>query len=221
MGVLKFKRGIASAKPTLEQSELYFATDTKRLYVGLPSGTDMQIGDINDIVMKSLGTTKGDLIVFSGSGTPIRLAVGVTNGHVLTVDGAETAGMKWAAAAAGGGVAGMSFFIPGNAYVANNIQYARIPKAFTLSKVQIAVDSAPTGANLIVDVHYHATDPTSLTTVFTTTGNRPEIAASGTTDDSGTPDVTSLAAGGIVGICIDQVGSTLPGSNLMVTLVAS
>jgi hypothetical protein len=32
-----------------------------------------------------------------------RLAVGVTDGHVLTIDAAETTGLKWAAASGGGG----------------------------------------------------------------------------------------------------------------------
>lgn len=46
-------------------------------------------------------TTKGDLIVSNGTDN-IRVAVGATNGHVLTVDSAEASGMKWAAAASGG-----------------------------------------------------------------------------------------------------------------------
>jgi hypothetical protein len=45
-------------------------------------------------------TTKGDLVVDDGT-TPVRLAVGVTDGHVLTVDAASAAGVKWAAAAGG------------------------------------------------------------------------------------------------------------------------
>jgi hypothetical protein len=45
---------------------------------------------------------KGDLIVGTGADTFSRLAVGATNGHILTVDSAEATGMKWAAAAGGG-----------------------------------------------------------------------------------------------------------------------
>jgi len=43
-------------------------------------------------------TTKGDLIAHNGTDN-IRVAVGATNGHVLTVDSAEASGVKWAAAA--------------------------------------------------------------------------------------------------------------------------
>jgi hypothetical protein len=46
-------------------------------------------------------TTKGDLIVSNGTDN-VRLPVGATNGHVLTVDSAEATGVKWAAASGGG-----------------------------------------------------------------------------------------------------------------------
>ena len=55
------------------------------------------------VVTKALLDAKGDLIVATAADTPARLAVGVTNGHVLTVDSAETTGLKWAEAAGGGG----------------------------------------------------------------------------------------------------------------------
>jgi hypothetical protein len=45
---------------------------------------------------KTLVDAKGDLIVASAADTVGRLAVGATNGHVLTVDSAESLGMKWA-----------------------------------------------------------------------------------------------------------------------------
>lgn len=47
-------------------------------------------------------TTKGDIIASNGTDN-VRLAVGATNGHVLTVDSTEATGLKWAAG--GGGAA--------------------------------------------------------------------------------------------------------------------
>ena len=47
-------------------------------------------------------TTKGDLVPGTGSNTFARLGVGA-NGTILTADSAEATGMKWAAAAGGGG----------------------------------------------------------------------------------------------------------------------
>jgi len=59
-------------------------------------------------IAKSLVTTKGDLIAATANATPARLAVGATNGHVLTVDSAEATGMKWAAAAGGLDINGLT-----------------------------------------------------------------------------------------------------------------
>lgn len=50
-----------------------------------------------EVLKKAIVDAKGDLIVATANDTPARLAVGGTNGHVLTVDSAETAGVKWAA----------------------------------------------------------------------------------------------------------------------------
>lgn len=48
----------------------------------------------------SIGTTKGDLIGFSASNTPVRVGVG-SDTQVLTADAASAAGIKWASAAGG------------------------------------------------------------------------------------------------------------------------
>jgi hypothetical protein len=47
-------------------------------------------------VLQSLATAKGDILAATGAGALARLAVGATNGHVLTVDSAQLAGVKWA-----------------------------------------------------------------------------------------------------------------------------
>jgi hypothetical protein len=58
--------------------------------------------NLANVIAKGLVDAKGDLIVATADNTPARLAVG-TNGFVLTADSAEATGLKWAAAAGGGG----------------------------------------------------------------------------------------------------------------------
>jgi hypothetical protein len=54
-------------------------------------------------VMKTLADAKGDLFAATAADTVTRLPIGVSNGHVLTVDSAETTGMKWTAPSGSGG----------------------------------------------------------------------------------------------------------------------
>lgn len=46
-------------------------------------------------IAKSIGTTKGDIIGFSGSSTPVRVAVG-TDGKFLKADSGDSSGVSWA-----------------------------------------------------------------------------------------------------------------------------
>lgn len=85
----------------------------------------------------------------------------------------------------------------------------------TISKVFLSVSTAPTGAAIIVDIHKGGT------TIFTTQANRPQIAASANTGYSTTIDVTSWADGEYLTMDVDQVGSTIAGSNLTVHIVYS
>ena len=74
---------------------------------GVTAGTGISGGGTSgDVtVTNSMATAidaKGDLIVGTGADTFSRLAAG-TNGYLLTADSAEATGLKWAAAAGGGG----------------------------------------------------------------------------------------------------------------------
>jgi hypothetical protein len=88
-------------------------------------------------------------------------------------------------------------------------------KTLTFVKVRISVGTAPTGATIIVDVNKNGT------TIFTTQGGRPVIAISGNTGTSTAMDVTTLADGDYLTVDIDQIGSTIAGSDLTIQVLAN
>lgn len=88
------------------------------------------------------------------------------------------------------------------------------PFPITILGVSAAVNTAPTGAAVVIDINK------SGTTIFTTQGNRPQIAASAfaTAAEVTTMDVTAVAAGQYLTVDIDQIGSTIAGADLTVLL---
>lgn len=86
-------------------------------------------------------------------------------------------------------------------------------RAYTIASVRASVGTAPTGANLIVDVNYDGT------TVFSGGTDRPEIAASGFTDTTTGQSTTSVAAGHYLTVDVDQIGSTIAGADLTVQIM--
>lgn len=94
----------------------------------------------------------------------------------------------------------------------------KFPTASTVLGVSATVDTAPVGAAILVDVNKIPTGSNTATTIYTTQGNRPSIADGGREATETTPDVTAFAAGDMMTVDVDQVGSTTPGSDLTVTV---
>ena len=92
-------------------------------------------------------------------------------------------------------------------------EIVRMPFAGKISAVTAAVTTAPTGSTAIIDLNKNGT------TMYTTQGNRPTIAFSGTSVTATNPDVLTWAAGDRLSLEIDQVGSSTAGAN--VTLCVS
>lgn len=149
--------------------------------------------------------------------------------NVVAVNAAYGAGSiisdgtsKWTTVAFGGGSGSpgpagpsyMTFDFGGTLAVVVGTMRFRIPVAATLLGVNAAVSLAPTGASIIVDLNKNGT------TVFTTQGNRPTIAAAANNSGAETTNmnVTSVAAGDYLTVDMDQVGSTIPGADLVVTV---
>ena len=103
----------------------------------------------------------------------------------------------------------LSFFIAGNQYVHSHPARLYVNATTTIKDARCSVNTAPTGSSLIVDVNLDGT------TIFSTQANRPTIAISGFTAVSGTPNTTSASSGSYFSIDVDQIGSTLPGSDLV------
>jgi hypothetical protein len=104
------------------------------------------------------------------------------------------------------------FFVPGELVQgekAGNITFTA-PFDFTIEEVHAAVDTAPGDTAIIVDVNLNGT------TIFTTQGNRPQIASTEYSDTSGTPELTAVAKNDVLTIDLDQIGSAPAGSDLAV-----
>jgi hypothetical protein len=90
---------------------------------------------------------------------------------------------------------------------------ALIPFNAEIVSVSAVVGTAPTGASLIVDVLKNGT------TIYTTTANRPTIAAGATQTSALTrPDVTKLAPNDLLTLSVSQIGSTVAGADLDVVI---
>lgn len=141
--------------------------------------------------------------------TGVGIPSGGTTHQIMRKASATNYDMEWADNKAARAI---SFFIPGELGAVPSVSQILVPYALTIAKVKCSVGTAPTGANLIVDIHKNGT------TIFTTQSNRPTITAGNTSATDIIPEVESLLEGDILTLDIDQIGSTVSGSNLMVTI---
>ena len=105
------------------------------------------------------------------------------------------------------------FTIPSTLTVGSKAVRFYFESARTIANVVANVSTAPTGASVIFDVNKNGS------TIFSTQANRPTIASSGFSDLSSVPNTTSLTSGDYLTIDVDQVGSTIPGSDAVIRIV--
>lgn len=140
---------------------------------------------------------------------------------VVTVDSTIPAGKAPVADGSGGytwqdsaaGVKFQTFTRPGSLVTETGVARLTFPAAATITSVRATVNTAPTGASVIVDVLKNG-----ATIWGSNPGNRPTIAAAGNQSGNAVPDTTALAAGDYLQVQIAQVGSTITGADLTVTV---
>lgn len=178
---------------------------------GTGAGTAAQGNDsrITGAIQASTGTTKGDLLVFTASGTVARLAVGA-NGTVLQADSAQTPGVKWA----NSNQTQTWAFTGTAATTTGKVRwYNRTGRTLTIVGAWVAANTAPTTQAILADVNKNGT------TIFTTQANRPTTTVGNGGGLSAAPDVTSLADGDYLTVDIDQVGTGTAGADVTVGVV--
>lgn len=114
---------IAATAPATYDS----TTQTIGVSVGTAAGT-VAAGDdarIVNAIPKAVATTKGDLLVATGSGVVVRRAVGA-DAQVLTADSTQPDGVKWATPTTGGGGGGAP--IPTNYLAPSGASYETFPR---------------------------------------------------------------------------------------------
>lgn len=95
-----------------------------------------------------------------------------------------------------------------------NLRFYNISgRTLTITRVFCGVDIAPTDASIIVDIHKDGT------TIFTNQAHRPEITSGNYTGNTTSIDVSSFGDSSYLQMIVDQVGSSVSGSDLVVHVV--
>lgn len=107
----------------------------------------------------------------------------------------------------------LPYMISGTVAVVAGQLRTYVESSRTVTLVRAAVGTAPTGASIIIDVLKNGASIYGLTPA-----NRPTIAAGTYMALGGTPDTTTFVAGDYITVNVVQVGSTIAGSDLTVTI---
>lgn len=83
---------------------------------------------------------------------------------------------------------------------------------YTFETCRASVGTAPTGAAVICDVNKNGT------TIYSTQSARPTIAVSTNSATGNSPAINTFASGDYITVDIDQIGSTVAGSDLTVVI---
>lgn len=107
----------------------------------------------------------------------------------------------------------------GGLRVVDSKDYKDLPDDVQWERVDLICDTAPTGAAIIVDIQRSTDGGGTWVTIFTGGTNRPQIAAGAKTGNTTTIDIPAGNGNSHRWRSqIAQVGSTIAGSNLTVTL---
>jgi hypothetical protein len=133
-------------------------------------------------------------------------------GKVVGVKSAED-GLEFISGGGGSAYAVFVFTVPGDAAPGSNVAPSLVvPYSCTILKAYAYARTAPTGAALIFDVNKNAT------TIWTTQGNRLQIAAGSNSGTQTNFDVMGLVEGDRLDLDVDQIGSSTPGADITVEL---
>lgn len=135
--------------------------------------------------------------------TKLTIPAGTSSGHAVNKGQLDAASVV---------VATFSYGGPLQVAVGTFRWYNDTGRTLTINSVRASVGTAPTGAAVLVDVDVDGT------TIYGTQANRPTIAVSTNTDVAGAASTTTIAAGHYLTVDIDQIGSTVTGSDLVVSV---
>lgn len=113
----------------------------------------------------------------------------------------------------------LQWVFPGTLVTQTSQDVKSLPDDVTFERADVVVQTAPTGADVIVDIERSTDGGGSWVTIFTNSSNRPRVVATAKTGNTTVVDVPSGTGNTHLWRAkITQVGSTIPGAALSVFL---